>query len=309
MSIIQRSHSTSSIAVTSQLPPISQCSMEGRVCTAHSALQMSQQPSQIYETHLQSATLPSDIRMRRSCVSELGTKCQSSVSSGVDDRDSDEDLHTACIKPVDIALNYTALPADNAGPRIKKKDHERGSTCSSTPSILHSLNLIDLATLLPPSGSTGLLSREISTGCSSGAKPTRLSLIGAVESPCARSGSPTKSISSSYSWRSANATVCGRPCDEPLERGMTATYENRTGIVDGVVHEDHRAQDMEQGQERIKRLSLARRIIRHLTSTDVDVQGNMLTHQALETYVMGDKVNEGVPVSVSDREWRSEAIT
>jgi hypothetical protein len=265
--------------------------MEGRVCTAHSALQMSQQPSQIYETHLQSATLPSDIRMRRSCVSELGTKCQSSVSSGVDDRDSDEDLHTACIKPVDIALNYTALPADNAGPRIKKKDHERGST------------------LLPPSGSTGLLSREISTGCSSGAKPTRLSLIGAVESPCARSGSPTKSISSSYSWRSANATVCGRPCDEPLERGMTATYENRTGIVDGVVHEDHRAQDMEQGQERIKRLSLARRIIRHLTSTDLDVQGNMLTHQALETYVMGDKVNEGVPVSVSDREWRSEAIT
>jgi hypothetical protein len=272
--MLQRSHSTSSIAVTGQLPPISLCFIEGRVCTALSASQVSQQFLQIHETHLQSAPPSSDVGLQRSFISKPRTKFQLSISSGVDDGDLDKDLHNACIQPVEVALNYTAPPADNPGARIKKKDPERGSTCSSIPSILHSLNLSDLATALPPSGSTGLLSRKISTGSSSGAKLTRFSPLGMVKLPCLRSGSPTKSISLSYPWRSTSAAVRGRPCDEPLERGMPATYEDRTGSFDGVIYEDHRAQDREQGQARKERLGLVRRIIRRLTSLDVDAQRN-----------------------------------
>ena len=237
------------------------------------AAQMSRQPSQAWQTRPQTETNSSDCR-QQNFVPGLEIGFHTTTSSFAGEKSAEESHRDDRIRRVSLNRPQTIPSAGAVDTSMTKNDLIRSSTHSSTSSSLHFLNSGDLATALPPTGSTGLPSQGHSTIHVLPAKLFRSAPMRISASPGERPSSPNESIGSSYSWRSGRAGVHGRHRDKPQGPGMTESYANRGGDVPKAIDYEQRgrSRDREREREREKRPGLARRLIRRFTSSDVDAQ-------------------------------------
>ena len=232
---------------------------------------MSRQSSQEWQTRPQTETNSTDCR-QQSFVPELGLGFHTTTSSFTDEKSAEESQRDDRIQRVGLDRPHTIPSAGAVDTSMTNNEFIRSSTHSSTSSSLHFLNLGDLATALPPTGSTGLPSQGHSTIHICPARLFRSAPMRISASPGERPSSPTESIGSSYSWRSGRAGVHGRLRDKPQGPDMTESYADRGGGVPEVIDYEQRRRSREWKRERDKRPGLARRLLRRFTSSDVDAQ-------------------------------------
>ena len=160
---------------------------------------MSRQSSHKWETRPRTETDSTGVDTQQHFVPELKRGFHTTTSSFTCEESADESHRNDRIQRVGLTRPRTIPSAGAVGTSMTKNNLIRSSTHRSTSSSLHSLNLGDLATALPPTGLTSSSSQGHSTIHVFPAKLFRSTPMRIFASPGKRSTSPTESIGSSYS--------------------------------------------------------------------------------------------------------------